>query len=416
MPRNLPLSAALLFFLSPAFAAEKIITFSAGTGAEAQARLIASRGGRIVKEFSFINAVLADFPENTKAADITRSPGVDGAEDDREIYWLSSDEAPFAAAAAISAGAVRDGGTLPGEPPAVSSPSAPQPPDYLSIASANGNPDRMPWSLQRLEVPPAWARTMGAGARVAVLDTGVDCAHPDLAPNCLPGYNVINPGALPADDKGHGTHVAGIIAGALNGRGMVGVAPKASIFPVKVLNSSGTGKISEIIAGIEWAVQNRADVINMSLGAPGYSEAQAKAVKAASAAGILVVCAAGNDAGPVDYPGAYPDAVAVTALDYADKLADFSCKGPEVAFAVPGVKIYSSYPDGKFTILAGTSQAAPHVSGLAALAVSLGLHGPDAIRAALVKASAGLGLPPQEQGAGLPSAARLVNNIISGRQ
>jgi len=404
------LTFALLLLAAPAFAAQKIITFDHALDGAARARLIEGRGGRIVRDFAFINAVLADFPENARAADLARLPGVAGAEDDREIYWLSSEEPALAEAAALSPRGARDGLQPPASPPA-----ALQPPAYLTITGADGRTDHMPWSLRRLDVPAAWGRAMGAGARVAVLDTGVDCTHPDLAPNCLPGYNVLEPGAVPADDKGHGTHVAGIIAGALNWKGMVGVAPEASILPVKVLNSSGTGKISDIITGMEWAVNNKADIINMSLGAPGYSEAQERAVKAAHDAGVLVVCAAGNAAGPVDYPAAYAGAVAVTALDYADKLADFSCTGPQAGFAVPGVDIYSSYPDGKFEILSGTSQAAPHLSGLAALAVSLGVRGPDAVRAALANASVSLGLPQAQQGAGIPIASRLADNITSSR-
>lgn len=416
------MSRTFLFFLaalltgSPAFAAQKIVTFDASLDAAAQKRIIESRGGRVVKEFAFIDAVLADFPENIKAADITRAPGVAAAEDDEEIYWLNSDEGRFTLESAIAAlDALRAGDPAAAEPPAVSTQPAPAAPPYIATANIHGQIDRLPWSSGRLQVPRAWSATKGKGARVAVLDTGADCAHPDLAPNCAPGYNVLDPGAAPDDDKGHGTHVAGIIAGALNWSGMAGMAPEAQILPVKVLNSSGTGKVSQIIDGIGWAVRKKVDIINMSLGAPKYSEAQGKAVKAARKAGILVVCAAGNDGGPVNYPAAYEDAVAVASLDFSNKTAGSSSRGPEIDFIAPGVKIFSAYPGGKFRIVSGTSQAAPHISGLAALAVSLGVKGPDALKAALVKASYNLGLPPEEQGAGAPVASRLVSNIISTR-
>ncbi len=401
---------------SRAFAAQKIVTFDAATNPAAQVRLIESRGGRVVKEFAFINAVLADFPDGKRAADISRAPGVAAAEDDEEIYWLGSEEASFAEAAALSAREIRDGVPQPVQPPAVSTPPAPIAPVYLSTVSVEGKVDHMPWSVSRLQVPQVWARTKGKGARVAVLDSGVDCTHPDLAPNCAPGYNVFAPGTVPADEKGHGTHVAGIIAGAHNWSGMVGIAPEATILPVKVLNSSGTGKVSQIIEGIGWAVQQKVDIINMSLGAAKTSEAQGKAVKAAKEAGILVVCGAGNEGGAVYYPAAYEDSVAVAALDYSNKITGFSCRGPEIDFIAPGVRIYSAAPGGSFALMQGTSQAAPHISGLAALAVSLGVKGPDALRAALAKASYNLGLPPEQQGAGVPVASVLVKNILAAQK
>ena len=406
----------LVLLAPPAFAAQKIITFDASMDAAARSRLIGSRGGTIIKEFAFISAVLADFPDSKRAAEISRAPGVAAAEDDEEIYWLASEESSFDEAAALSAREIKEGGPGSVQPPAVSTPVAPVAPVYFSTVNAEGKIDHMPWSVSKLQVPQVWARTTGRGARVAVLDSGVDCAHPDLAPNCTFGYNVLNPGAAPFDDQGHGTHVAGIIAGAHNGSGMVGVAPEATILPVKVMNSSGTGKVSDIIDGIGWAVQQKADVINMSLGAAKYSEAQGKAVKAAREAGVLVVCAAGNTSGAVLYPAAFEDSVAVAALDYSNKITDFSCRGPEIDFIAPGVRIYSAAPGGSFALKQGTSQATPHISGLAALAVSLGVKGPDALKAALTKASYNLGLPPEQQGAGVPVASRLVNNILSAQK
>jgi len=415
------MSRTILFLLSAllgagqVFAAQKIVTFDAALDAAAQASLIESRGGRVLKEFAFINAVLADFPDSREAAEISRAPGVAAAEDDEEIYWLGSEELSFAGAAALSARDIREGAPQPVQPPAVSTPPAPVAPPYISTANAEGKIDRLPWSAGRLQVVRAWSKTMGKGALVAVLDSGVDCAHPDLAPNCVSGYNALNPKAAPADDNGHGTHVAGIIAGAHDWSGMAGMAPEAAILPVKVLNSSGTSKMSDVITGLAWTVRQKPDVINMSLGSPRISEALGKAVKAARKAGILVVCAAGNDSGPVNYPAAYEDAVAVTSMDFANKIAKSSSRGPEIDFMAPGVKIFSAAPGGRFVLMSGTSQAAPHVSGLAALAASLGVKGQAGLRAALTKAAYNIGLTPEEQGAGVPVASFLVNNILSAR-
>ncbi|MDD2805680.1 MAG: S8 family serine peptidase [Elusimicrobiales bacterium] len=406
----LPLALSL-----PAAAGQKIVTFADGLDAAARAGVIESRGGRIVKEFPFINGVLADFPDERRAADLARARGVESAEDDLELYWLASEEALTleAAQAALRAGEPPAVQPPLAQPPAVSTTAA-EAPFFYSTANSEGKIDRLPWSVVKLGAVKVWDRAKGAGARVAVLDTGVDCSHPDLAPNCLSGYNVLAPGAAPMDDKGHGTHVSGIIAGALNWSGMAGLAPEAKVIPVKVLNSSGTGKVSQIIEGIEWAVRQRPDVINMSLGSSKFFEAQAKAVKAARKAGVLVVCAAGNDGGPVNYPAAYEDAVAVSAMDFTNAITGFSCRGPEVDFIAPGHKIFSAAPGGKFMVAAGTSQAAPQVSGLAALAVSMGAKGEPALLSALRGAAFDLGLPPEHQGAGVPTATGLARLLLSG--
>ena len=409
------LTLALALLTAPAFAGEKIVTFDAAMDAPARALFVEGRGGRVIRDFAFINAALAEFPGDVKNQDISRAPGVASAEDDRVIYWLASEEPLSLEAARERAGALLAGEPGAASPPSVSTPAAPISPVYITTTGVDGRTERLPWSTVRMGALKAWSVAKGAGARVAVLDSGVQCSHPDLSPNCGQGYNVLEPGTPPDDDRGHGTHVAGIIAGALNWSGMAGMAPEATILPVKVLDNTGSGKVSQVIEGIEWAVRQKADIINLSLGAPEYSAAQGKAVKAARKAGILVVCAAGNFGGDVGYPAAFEDSVAVTAVDFSNKLADFSCRGPAADFAAPGVRIYSSYPDKSFLLANGTSQAAPHVSGVAALAVSLGVKGEAALRAALIKASVSLGLPREQQGAGVPVASLLVSNILSGQ-
>ena len=408
----------LLFCLlsaAPAFAAQQIITFGPASDPASRRQAVESRNGTVLKDLDLISAVLAEFPDKTKRDDLFRLPGVTAVEDDEEIYWLGTENSPLSLedAAAITAG-LREGTPAPAAPPAVPPAVSTAPlvaPIYVSTLSVEGKADHMSWGTAKMRAYDVWPVTKGAGARVAVLDTGVDCSHPDLAPNCAKGYNVLNPRQSPDDDKGHGTHVSAIIAGALNWKGVAGMAPEATILPVKVLNSSGSGKVSEIIEGISWAVKNKADIINMSLGAPKFSEAQGKAVKAAHEAGVLVICAAGNDGGAVNYPAAYPEALAVTALAFDNTLAQFSCKGPETDFIAPGVRIFSAAPGGSFMAANGTSQAAPHVSGMAALAVALGVKGPDAIEKALARASVSLGLPAYHEGYGVPVAPRLLKYV-----
>ncbi|MDJ0705560.1 MAG: S8 family serine peptidase [Leptolyngbyaceae cyanobacterium MO_188.B28] len=233
---------------------------------------------------------------------------------------------------------------------------------------------------------------------VAVLDTGIDDDHPDL--NVVGGVDCS--GGIPFfrivcrdggdDDHYHGTHVAGTIGALDNGVGVVGIAPGARLWAVKVLNAQGSGFTSWIIAGIDWAVsQGNIEVINMSLGGAGRSNAYAEAIDNAVANGVVVVVAAGNSAADANnYSPAYvPNAITVSALadfdgvaggggastcrpDEDDTLANFSNYGSAVDIAAPGVCILSTYPLelGEYNTISGTSMAAPHVAGAAAILAS----------------------------------------------
>jgi subtilisin family serine protease len=223
----------------------------------------------------------------------------------------------------------------------------------------------------------------GLGIKVAVVDTGIDCGHEDLAgERCVYGANFVVPGAVPFDDHGHGTHVAGIIGAHDNGLGLIGVAPEVTLYAVKVLDSSGSGAWSALASGINWAVGNGMHVINMSLGGTSSSQAVADAVAAADAAGILVVSAAGNSGccSTVGFPAKLVQSMAVAAVNQFDVRASFSATGPELAVAAPGVSISSTVPKGTctlcnatgYTSLSGTSMATPHVSGVGALLMSRG--------------------------------------------
>ncbi|MDE2491392.1 MAG: S8 family serine peptidase [Elusimicrobia bacterium] len=268
----------------------------------------------------------------------------------------------------------------------------------------------VPWGVQRVNAPAAWSSGEGAGVKVAVVDTGIDCTHPDLQCDFSAGMNILDPSSQPMDDNEHGTHVAGTIAGRGNG-GPLGVAPKATLIPVKVLDANGSGSLSDIVKGIEWAADNGADVINMSLGGPSGSAAMERAVKYALSKGVVVVAAAGNS-GPnpdtVGYPAGYPGVIAVAASDSNDQVADFSSRGSAVAFIAPGVNVTSTVPGGGTATLSGTSMASPHVAGLAALAIERGAQGPDGVRAAFRAAATPLpGLAKTEEGYGMIDAAKL---------
>lgn len=239
----------------------------------------------------------------------------------------------------------------------------------------------VPWGVSHVEADAVWSATTGSGVKVAVVDTGIDVAHPDLTANLKGGYNAISPNRSYADDNGHGTHVAGTIAAAANSIGVVGVAPSVDLYAVKVLGRSGSGWISDIIAGIQWAVTADVDVINMSLGSSAYSAAFDLACQKAIDAGVTIVAAAGNS-GPgmdtVGYPAKFERVLGVSAVGASDVIASFSSRGDGVDIAAPGVSIPSTYKGQSYATLSGTSMASPHVAGVAALVLTTPVGSDDA--------------------------------------
>jgi serine protease len=257
------------------------------------------------------------------------------------------------------------------------------------------------WSLAAMRVAEAWPVSTGEGVTVAVIDTGVDSQHPDLAANVLSGYDATTgvPGES-TDVHGHGTHVAGTIASLTgNGVGVTAVAPDVRILPVKVLSDDGSGYMSDTAKGIIWAVGNGAQVINMSLGGPTRSVAVSNAVAYARSMGVTVVAAVGNEreqGSPVSYPGADEGVIGVAATTSPDAVAHYSNAGDYVDVAAPGSAIISTYPvaRGSYASSSGTSMASPHVAATAALlkAYQPALT-PDRIEDALERSAVDLGAP-----------------------
>lgn len=219
----------------------------------------------------------------------------------------------------------------------------------------------------------------GAGVRVAVIDTGIDYVHPDLAPNFAGGFDFVNNDADPWDDHGHGTHVAGTIGARDNDLGVVGVAPDVQLYGLKVLDANGSGSFSNVIAALEWAVDHGVQITNNSYGTSTDPGSAVEAAFAnAEAAGVLHVAAAGNSGNcwglsdTVGWPARYGSVIAVAATDQYDLRACFSAHGPALELAAPGVAINSTVPGGGYTQYSGTSMASPHVAGTAALVMSAG--------------------------------------------
>lgn len=217
----------------------------------------------------------------------------------------------------------------------------------------------------------------GTGVKVAILDTGLNYNHPDLNANYVMGYDFVNNDADPMDDNGHGTHVAGTIAAEDDGVGVVGVAPEAKLYIAKILDANGGGTYSNVVAGLEWAVDNGAQVTNASIGGGSYNSALEAAYNAAAAAGVINVASAGNSGtcdgtgDNVAYPARFASVIAVAGTNGSNARECWSSTGPKIELAAPGGYVYSTYGSGYGT-MSGTSMASPHVAGVAALAVAAG--------------------------------------------
>jgi subtilisin family serine protease len=300
---------------------------------QAELNAVQQGGGKVTSRFRLINSVAAEIPANAVAG-LAKNPLVKIVEPDMEV-----------------------------------------------MADEYGND----WGIARIgsrlvhegNVAPEIGPLAGAGVRVAVIDTGIDYNHPDLAAVYAGGYDFVNNDPDPYDDQYHGTHCAGTIAASLNGFGVVGVAPEASLYGLKVLSSTGSGSYSYVISALDWCVANQIQVASLSLGSSGDPGSQVRdAFNRAYNAGIVVVSSAGNSGAGTDtvgYPAKYDSVIAVGSTTQSDSRSSFSSTGPAVEVAAPGSSILSTYPGNSYAYLSGTSMACPHVSGVAALLLSGGV-------------------------------------------
>ncbi|MBE0416926.1 MAG: S8 family peptidase [Coriobacteriia bacterium] len=358
----------------------KIVVFDETIVNEAAQEALVGRFGTPLKSLPIINGWVVVLPPQATVG-IARISGVVRVDDDVRV-----------SISRVGAAAKPEGKGKP-KPPA---------PDQV-----------LPWGVDRIDADQAWATSTGTGVKVAIIDTGIDSTHSDLRANLLGGVNTINPKKSWNDDNGHGTHVAGIVAAEDNTFGVVGVSHSAGLYAVKVLDRNGSGWLSDVIEGLQWAKDNGAGVVNMSLGTSSNVQSFHDAVIELYNAGIVQVAAAGNSGpgdGTVSYPAAYAEVIAVAATDSSDGQPYWSSRGPEVDLAAPGASIYSTYRGDTYATLSGTSMAAPHVAGAVALLLQLksGLT-PDEVKADLQSTAEWLsGLTANQQGAGLVDAEALV--------
>lgn len=211
----------------------------------------------------------------------------------------------------------------------------------------------------------------GSGVKIGLIDTGIDYYHEDL--NVVGGESFIDGTTSYMDDNGHGSHVAGIISSLDNEVGVLGVASEADLYAIKVLDENGDGNHSDLIEGIEWAISNDMDIINMSLGSDTNSKALKEIIDRAYSEGILIIASAGNAGynkkGSITYPAKYSSVISVGAINEDNNIAEFSSVGRELELVAPGVGIISTVPGG-YSFSNGTSMSAPYVTGAAALLMS----------------------------------------------
>ncbi|MEH2271564.1 MAG: S8 family peptidase [Nostoc sp.] len=298
------------------------------------------------------------------------------------------------------------------------------------------------WGADLVKAPEVWAHGYtGKGVVVAVVDTGVDYNHEDLKNNIWTnskeiagngidddgngyiddnyGWNFADKNNNTLDDNGHGTHVSGTIAGENNNYGVTGIAYDAKIMPVKVLDSSGSGSYSSISKGIRYAVDNGANVINLSLGGASSNRTLESAINYASSKGVIVVMAAGNDGdSSPDYPARYASksGIAVGAVDRNNNMPDFSNRSGtnQIAYVTaPGVKVYSSVPNNQYATYSGTSMATPHVAGVVALMLSANPNLTDAQVRQIVTETAGNNTQTTSSSLNLSNVSSLASQVIA---
>jgi minor extracellular protease Epr len=227
--------------------------------------------------------------------------------------------------------------------------------------------EKSQWNFQAMKAQLAFDNGYtGKNVKIAVIDTGV-APHKDL--KIAGGVSTVDGVSSYVDTNGHGTHVAGIINAQPNSFGTVGIAPDAKLYAVKAVSGNNGGKLSDIVEGIEWAIANKMDIISLSIGIKTDEKALRDVVQKAYDQGILIVASSGNDGSnsPVLYPAKYPEVIAVSAVDKSMNQASFSSQGGEVDFTAPGVDVVSTYLNGQYALISGTSQATPHIVGMLAL-------------------------------------------------
>ncbi len=351
-----------------------LVKFKPGTASPTRDAIVQRVGGRVVNHLAGIDVHVVDFPQVQQDASfqmqanllatLNQDSRIEYAEPDY-IYSIANETRPTGESTQVLLPLIVNGQPL-----------------FIPNDPALGNQ----YALNRINAFTGWGVTQGSKKIViAVIDTGVQLDHPDLRAKIVGGYDFVDKDSVGSDGHGHGTHVAGIAAAVTNNKiGIAGACPNCSIMPLRALDNMGEGYTSDIAAGIKYAVDNGAHVINLSLGGP-YSYTVVAEVEKAWNKGVFIACAAGNGwtNNPDNaYPAAYEKCFAVASTTKDDTRSDFSNYGSWVDIAAPGgsservqtgVGIYSAWNHGGYEWISGTSMATPYVAGVAGLLASQGL-------------------------------------------
>jgi subtilisin len=292
-----------------------------------------------------------------------------------------------------------------------------EPPGVLVVKGYHPAPasENIDWGVKRIRTPEAWEIATGQGARVGVIDTGIATAHPDLRGAVIGGFNAVG-GSSYQDDNNHGTYVASVLAARRNGVGIVGIAPDALLYAVKVLGSDGHGYISDVIEGCQWALKTGLPVVNMSLGSNHESTAMREAMNIAASQGMITIAAAGNDGRRgIYYPAGNDVAVCVGASDMDDQRRSWSNYGPalkENGVLAPGDWILAANKDGGWQRVAGTSIAAPHVTGIVALLLEMKCAERELVRKFVFEGASQFESPDEFRGHGVVDARKSLDVMM----
>ena len=358
----------------------KIVSLKSGVRVTQYMEEIKRQGGEVIEHLPLINALLCEFPlHKGEVAGILEShPHVVRVEDDLPIKIIYTEPLFFFRR-----------GTMP-----------PQ------------TKQQVGWGVKRIGGEVYLNVKTRKRLRVAIMDTGIMTKHPDLKGNVASGINITGTGSDILDPNGHGTHVAGIIGALNNEIGIVGVMPEVDLYAVKVFDSRGDGSLSNIIRGLQWCINQGIKVVNMSFGSATDNDTFREVFKAAERAGIIMVAAAGNDQTKhqIQYPAVYTETVAVSSLNELNSLSNFSSYGPEIDLIAPGEQILSTWNNGSYKTLSGTSMAAPHVSGVILQVLNKwGNMSPAQIKRHLKNTAQRLPIKDEYQGAGLIDLAKALS-------
>ncbi len=298
---------------------------------------------------------------------------------------------------------------------------------YHTLEAPNDPDYPKQWNFRSINVEKAWEESKGEGITVAVIDTGVSRVTDLQQTEFVDGYDFVNDRTDASDDNGHGTHVAGTIAESTNNNyGVAGVAYEAKIMPLKVLSATGGGDVADIAESIRFAADNGADIINMSLGGGGENQVMKEAINYAHQKGVVIIAAAGNaNQNAAAYPARYPNVISVSALDSSGLKAPYSNFGAGVDISAPGGSdqglilqetIDATTGNAVFKGLKGTSMAAPHVAGVAALVKGAGISDPEEITQILKQSSRKIAEDPFNHfGSGQLDAGQAVAMAVKGQ-